>query len=261
MKIYIPTRGRPSNQETLKWFPREMQTDGSVVLVIDEDEKDKYWKYPDTPKMIVPEDCVGIGPKRKYIIENTDDPHIVMLDDDLRFYIRKSPTDWHLRYLESSEYPALFGLLEEWMKQGYAHCGVSAREGNNRVEDLSAENTRYMRVLANNLEAFPPDIEWGRTQVMEDFDIALQLLRRGKPCKVSFYYAQGQKSSNAAGGCSEWRTIDVHNAGAEKLHELHPTCVKVVEKQTKTAWNGLPRKDVIIGWKKAFKEGVENENS
>ena len=99
MKIYIPTRGRPSNQETLKWFPREMQTDGSVVLVIDEDEKDKYWKYPDTPKMIVPEDCVGIGPKRKYIIENTDDPHIVMLDDDLRFYIRKSPTDWHLRYL------------------------------------------------------------------------------------------------------------------------------------------------------------------
>ena len=261
MKIYIPTRGRPSNQETLKWFPREMQTDGSVVLVIDEDEKDKYWKYPDTPKMIVPEDCVGIGPKRKYIIENTDDPHIVMLDDDLRFYIRKSPTDWHLRYLESSEYPALFGLLGEWMKQGYAHCGVSAREGNNRVEDLSVENTRYMRVLAYNLEAFPPDIEWGRTQVMEDFDIALQLLRKGKPCKVSFYYAQGQKSSNAAGGCSEWRTIDVHNAGAEKLHELHPTCVKVVEKQTKTAWNGLPRKDVIIGWKKAFKEGVENENS
>ena len=49
----------------------------------------------------------------------------------------------------------------------------------------------------------------------------------------------------------------MHNAGAERLNELHPTCVKVVEKQTKTAWNGLPRKDVIIGWKKAYKEGIE----
>ena len=44
MKIYIPTTGRPYNQETLKWFPKEMQTDGSVILVVDEDEKDNYYK-------------------------------------------------------------------------------------------------------------------------------------------------------------------------------------------------------------------------
>ena len=256
MKIYIPTRGRPTNQETLNWFPQWMQANGDVTLVIDPDEEHLYTKYQNTPKMVVPEDCIGIGAKRKYIIENSDDPHIEMLDDDLRFYIRKSPTDWHLRYLEPDEYPAMFGLLDEWLDQGYAHVGVSAREGNNRVEDLSVENTRYMRVLAYNLNEFPDDVEWGRSRVMEDFDIALQLLRKGKACKVSFYYAQGQKSSNADGGCSEWRTIDVHNEGAERLHSLHPTCVKVVEKQTKTAWNGLPRKDVIIGWKKAYKEGV-----
>ena len=70
-----------------------MQTNGQVVLVIDPDEEDQYIRYKDTPKMVVPEDCVGIGPKRKYIVENTDDSRIVMLDDDLRFYIRKSPTN------------------------------------------------------------------------------------------------------------------------------------------------------------------------
>ncbi len=68
--IYIPTRGRPYNQETLKWFPKEMQTNGQVVLVIDSDEEEKYYNYKDTPKMVVPEDCIGIGPKRKYIVEN-----------------------------------------------------------------------------------------------------------------------------------------------------------------------------------------------
>ena len=127
MKIYIPTRGRPFDQVTLSFFPEELKK--QVVLVIDKDEEDKYKFYhDDQAKMVVPEDCIGIGPKRKYIVDNTDDPHIVMLDDDLRFYIRKSPTDWHLRYLEKEEYPAMFGLLEEWMKQGYAHCGISARE-------------------------------------------------------------------------------------------------------------------------------------
>ena len=70
-----------------------------------------------------------------------------------------------------------------------------------------------MRVLGYNLDMFD-GIELGRVQVMEDFDINLQLLRQGKPSKISYYYAQGQKSSNAAGGCSEWRTIDVHNQGA-----------------------------------------------
>ena len=258
MRIYIPTRGRTFNQETLKHFPKEMKKE--VVLVVDEDEKDLYTQH-DTPKMVVPSSIKGISPKRKYIVDNTDDPRIVMLDDDLRFYIRKSPTDWHLRYLDTEEYGALFGLLDEWMDQGYAHCGISAREGNNRVEALRVRNTRYMRVLAYDLDRFPKDIEWARTEIMEDFDIALQLLRRGKACSVSYYYAQGQKTSNASGGCSEWRTMKVQSAGAEKLATLHPTCVKVVEKVTKTAWDGELRKDVRVEWKKAFKEGLENASN
>ena len=171
------------------------------------------------------------------------------------FYIRKSDNDWHLRYLEPDEYPALFGLLDVWLDD-YAHVGVSAREGNNRVEKLAVENTRYMRVLGYNLDKFD-GVELGRVEVMEDFDINLQLLRQGKPSKVSYYYAQGQKSSNAAGGCSEWRTIDVHNAGAERLHSLHPEFVKVVEKETKTAWDGLARKDVNVQWKRAFASGAQ----
>ena len=257
MKIYIPTRGRPDNQVTIDFFSKDFINHGTVILAIDEDEEHLYGKYEHVKKLVVPSSVKGISAKRKYIVDNTQDPRIVMLDDDLRFYVRKSPTDWHLRYLKPDEYLALFGLIDEFFSQGFAHVGISAREGNNRVEGLTALNTRYMRVLGYNLDKFPDDIEWGRTEVMEDFDIALQLLRKGKPCKISYFYAQGQKSSNAPGGCSEWRTIDVHNAGADRLHELHPEFVKVMEKQTKTAWNGLPRRDVQVSWKKAYKAGVE----
>ena len=253
MKIYIPRRGRADDQVTLSFFPESLRKE--VVLVIDSDEEHLYKDKYDCQFMVIPEDIKGIAKKRQYIHKHTDDKKIVMLDDDLRFYIRKSDNDWHLRYLEPNEYPALFGLLDVWLDD-YAHVGVSAREGNNRVEKLAVENTRYMRVLGYNLDMFD-GIELGRVQVMEDFDINLQLLRQGKPSKISYYYAQGQKSSNAAGGGSEWRTIDVHNQGALTLQALHPDFVKVVEKETKTAWGGQPRKDVNVQWIRAFNSSAD----
>jgi hypothetical protein len=261
MKIYIPTRGRANDQVTLSHFPEELRKE--VTLVVNEYEADQYSKY-DCKIMACPESVVyDIATKRKYICENADDNKIVMLDDDLRFYIRKSTNDWHLRYLEPDEFPALFGLLDKWLDD-YAHCGVSAREGNNRVEHLSAETTRYMRVLAYNLDMFKgKDIELFRTKVMSDFDMNLQLLSKGLPNKVSFYYAQGHGSSNAPGGCSEWRNVEMQSKGAEILQSLHPEVVKVVERETKTAWGAgkegtVIRKDVNVQWKKALKLGAQN---
>ena len=253
MNIYIPTRGRADQQVTLSYFPEELRQE--VTLVVDHDEADQYTKY-DCKTMVCPESVHDIATKRKYIHENATTNKIVMLDDDLRFYIRKKHNDWHLRYLEGEEYPAMFGLIDKWLDD-YAHVGVSAREGNNRVEHLSVENTRYMRVLAYNLDHFD-GVEVGRVKVMEDFDINLQLLKKGLPSKVSYYYAQGQGSSNAAGGCSEWRTLDVQSEGAERLKELHPDVVSVVEKETKTAWGGAIRKDVKVQWKQAYKTGAKN---
>ena len=217
MKIFIPTRGRSTTQTTLKFFPKKLQE--KTTLVVDHDERDLYSIYPSV--WVMPEYLEsGISPKRKYIIEHSTDSKIVMLDDDIRFYIRKGYDDWHLRYLEPEEVPQMFGLLEEWLDD-YAHCGVSAREGNNRVVKLSVENTRYMRLLAYNLDMLG-GVELGRTRIMEDFDVALQLLRQGKPSKVSYYFAQGQRGSNTDGGCSEWRNLDIQAEGAERLASLHP---------------------------------------
>ena len=247
MKIYIPTRGRADSQITLKFFPDGLKE--KTILAVDHDERDLYGQYSNV--WVMPEDLPsGISPKRKYICENSDDPKIIMLDDDIRFYVRKAYNDWHLRYLEPHELPAMFGVLDQWLGE-YAHCGVSAREGNNRIEHLAVENTRYMRLLAYNLDMLD-GVELGRTRIMEDFDVNLQLLRQGKKSKVSYYYAQGQGTSNADGGCSEWRNLGVQAEGAELLGSLHPDFVRVVEKKTKEAWGGGTRKDVIVQWKKAY---------
>ena len=152
------------------------------------------------------------------------------------------------------------------MDMGYGHVGISDRNGNNRaegktIEELVGENQRYIRVLAYDLDQCNGKAEHGRVEVMEDFDIALQLLQNGVPCAVSFYYAQGQVQSNAPGGCSTYRTQEVQAEAAEQMKVLHPEFVRVVEKETKTAWGWGSRKDVVISWKQAYEASQRNEQS
>ena len=95
MKILIPTRGRATTQTTLKFFPKELQE--KTILAVDYDERTLYDNSP-ARVWVMPEELpAGISPKRKYIMENIVDSKIVMLDDDIRFYIRKGYDDWHLR--------------------------------------------------------------------------------------------------------------------------------------------------------------------
>ena len=221
MRIFIPSKSRQREQTTLSFMPDDIKA--NTTLVVDASEEEDYAKVHDN-LLIVPEEIKGISGVRQYIWDNS----------------------------EPEEYHALFGLLDEWMDQGYGHCGISAREGNNRVKDLSAENTRYIRALAYDLDICRDKVEHGRVTVMEDFDVALQLLRAGVPNKVSFFYAQGQKQSNAAGGCSTYRSPEVQAESALKMKELHEDFVRVVEKETKTAWGWGKRQDVVISWKKAY---------
>ncbi|MEQ9565324.1 MAG: hypothetical protein RLN85_05815, partial [Pseudomonadales bacterium] len=67
----------------------------------------------------------------------------------------------------------------------YAHIGISDRNGNNRELNPWRLNVRYMRVLGYQTDEYLR-CEHCRVDVIEDFDIALQLLECGFPSKV--YY-------------------------------------------------------------------------
>jgi hypothetical protein len=184
----------------------------------------------------------------------------MMLDDDIRFLVRRSPDTWQLRGTEPSEVAEMLGSVEWWLQQ-HEHVGVSAREGNNRIgtgdRTLRNDCTRTLRALAYQTEAFL-SVEHCRVEVMEDFDVNLQILRQGGSNTCLHYWAQGQKQTNAPGGCSTYRTHEVHERSAEKLAELHPGLVSLREKKNKTDAGGFgTRKEVTIQWKKAHQEGQE----
>ena len=249
LKLFIPSRGRWEKQSTLDNLPPEIRK--ITTLVVDAKELKHY--HPVAKKygvFLIPLSVNGITEVRREIIKISEGK-IVMLDDDLKFAKRISKTDWHLTPIRGKEVIPMFEWLEKSLGE-YAHASISARQGNNNEKADVAYNQRYIRILGFNTKCFE-DVKLGRVTVMEDFDIALQLINQGYSSIISYVYAQDQSASNMEGGCSTYRTPQVQADSARKLAKLHPGVVKLVEKETKTGWfKGQPRVDVTIYWKKAW---------
>lgn len=247
MKIYIPTRGRVY-QETFTSLPQELRD--RIIFVVPHGALDIAGGPPRT--LNTPPEINGIGPTRQWIIDNATDKKIAMLDDDLVFAARREDEPTKFREALPAELLILINSIDALLDD-YAHVGVSTREGGNRDTNNYAFNTRLLRVLAYRTDVLRNEgIRFDRLELMEDFDITLQLLRRGYTnCKIN-WIVHNQRSSNAPGGCSTYRTLEKQSQAARGLRELHPEFVSVVTKKTKTAWNGQERQDVIVQWKRAF---------
>lgn len=267
MLIYIPSMSRSRRQDILSGPTADMDTPdlGRTHYVVPSDEVLLYRETLDELGMesvavlACPER--GIARTRLAIGEHARErgaKTFLMMDDDIRFLVRKSEESWHLRGTDKDDMAIMMQHVEWWLNRGYAHVGVSAREGNNHVGaggmDLRNDCTRTIRFLAYRTEDFL-GVEHGRVEVMEDFDVNLQLLEQGKPNTCLHWWAQGQKMTNAPGGCSVYRSHDVHERSAHRLRELHPRHVRLRQKKNKTDAYGFgTRTEVTIMWKQCYEE-------
>ncbi len=247
MIIFIPTRGRLSQQYTrVSLFAHQLPY--RVIMVVPECEQE-HWM---DEKFVVPDEY-KFSDIRQAIVDKywEEDPYHVCIDDDLKFYIRKSASDWRLRYTELDDIIKMFKRIENYLED-YAHGALSPREGNNRVVRKYLENTRAMRFHFYDAEIIHKEgLDFRDVVCRQDFHMTLSLLELGYNNVVDFEYAQGQRGSQAKGGCERYRTLELMAAEAYKLQELHPVGVKVVQKKTKSAWGGM-RTDVTCQWKKSF---------
>ncbi len=248
MLIYIHTAGRPDKQITLKSFPASLVK--RTRLVVQDAEKDHYLKLPNV--VVLPGDIDRLSPTRQWILENAESDKFVMMDDDLTFAHRGPYTGTKLYKANTENVETMFTELE-YLLENYIHVGISAREGNNRVQSNLKENTRMMRLLGyNKPEVLKTGARFDRIDTKQDFDMTLQLLRKGHKNAVLYSFTHNQPGSNNTGGCSVYRDPEMMDRCSHELAALHPDFVKVVEKQTKTSWGGGIRTDVRIAWKKAY---------
>jgi hypothetical protein len=259
VEIWIPSRGRPSEVEgVIRQIPKNLHQRTTICVSDNDPRANEYFERWAGDITVVQLNANGIADKRLRMVQACKAPFIFMIDDDVRFYKRKSAEDWHLIPMDHDDFTMMFvGVQVALASNEYVAVGISPREGNNHMKAPREENTRLMRAVAYARDEYLA-CEHHRVQVMEDFDIQLQLLRRGlKTCSFTLY-AQDQRGTNVAGGCSNWRTHEVHEQSAKKLAELHMGFVKTVEKKNKTGGAFGTRTEVMIGWKRAYKWGVEH---
>lgn len=253
MDLFIPTAGRWDQQPTLIAL---RESGFSPILVVQDDQQDLYARW-DSQMISLPPWIKTIAPTRQWILDRLASEKFCMLDDDLVFYRRRTDDPTKLTDALPDDLERAFDQMDKALSDSHPHVGFAAREGANRNTHTLVENTRIMRVLGYNRDVLHDEgIRFDRMQVMEDFDVALQLLEKGYPNLVLNAYAHNQAGSGRAGGCAAFRTPSMQAVNANELARLHPGVVRVVQKTTKSAWGGGTRTDVNIQWKKAYENGT-----
>lgn len=262
MEIFLTTRGRADKQLTLDQVNLK---DVKIILAVDSDEREQYSKYKKkgVEIMLVPAGS-NLSQKRQFIVENATQRDICLIDDDLRFRVRKQKGELSMRKAEKEDVSKMFALLEKWLKNGNPVVGISPAEMNRWVEKEIDFNTRMLCVMGFNREVLIKNkIRFDAIDLMSDYHVILSLLESGYSNRVSFKYAYQHNICNAPGGCSFYRTPELMKTCAYKLRGMHPESVEVVKKKTAKPWNGFEvnvRFDAKIFWKKAFTIGQAKLN-
>jgi hypothetical protein len=214
---------------------------------------------------------------RQWIVDELarQDEPVIMLDDDLAFFVRKDPSAHNLRPAGEDVvtiFERLFCLVaggapeghgEPEIPQSVVHAGLSPRQGNN----WAFPSTILINERMNAVHCVWPEalrhygIRYDDVDMMEDYHVTLSLLEQGEKSAAIVDAAWDQcKGSGAPGGFSHYRNAETQGAAAEKLASLHPLTVKVVEKEPKTGSGGFAgkRKDVRVQWKQAYLRGTKN---
>jgi hypothetical protein len=251
MQIAIPSRGRAHLHRTFFNLPPKWQRQTSIV--VPRNEVDSYVASGVPPLRVWGIDISGISHVRQTIVDHAVDK-VLMLDDDLDFFVRRTDDRTKLLKATPVDIDNMLKACDVALNK-YTHIGIATREGANRNVTPIIESVRLLRALGYRADTLRQlQIRFDRVPVMEDFDVALQLLRLGHPSACINSWAQDQPGSNTEGGCSLYRTSKVQAEGARKLKKLHPEFVTVVEKKPLKSggWDGQPRTDVRIAWKKAL---------
>lgn len=269
MKIYIPSLKRSGDilNGTIKWIPDVWLPD--TVFIVHNSEAEDYrralnWQI-NHGLTVHGLDVQGIDKVRFMIgiLANNFSPDgkFLMLDDDLNFAVRERDDSPKLRVATEADVGEMLRTID-YLLDEYAHVSISMRQGNNNgpvgPSPATHECGRGIRAMAFRVMEFL-SVEHGRVPVMEDFDVTLQLLRKGYKNAVLYHWAQDQKQTNARGGCSTYRSHEVQTASAERLVELHPGYAKLRVKENKGGGEFGKRTEVTVFWKEAWKSSQRTE--
>lgn len=256
MKIFIPTRGRPERQPTAAALA-EADIPGRLVCTKHDDQLERYQElYKASHVLVAP--TKTLTEKRQWILQNTGpNDKIIMLDDDLTFFIRKRDGQFR-KATRPQDLVKLFQWFEEALET-HAHVGLCDKfMSQNRPRGV-AHRGRYNQVMGYNKALIRKrlkqlgriDFPKFRLDLNQEHDFHLQLLALGLPPAISCEFSKDARYY-ADGGCSAYRTPKLEREVFNRLQQLWPEYVRL--RETKHAIGGVA---ATFNWRKATEEGIE----
>jgi hypothetical protein len=227
MIIAIPSKGRAGRTKTLSVLP-------NATLFVPALEAESYRLTGAKNVIGVPDDIRGITKTRNWILKNTDDPHIVMIDDDVKAqgFFKLHEVKAKQRKLNESEWIGEFKKLFEITENlNYRIWGVSTDGALRSVYPYkpflwrSYITASCMGIINDGKTYFDESFP-----VKEDYELNLRCIREDGGIVAARYLYWSNSHWHDEGGCNDYRTQKLESDCIKKLEVMYPGMIKVTKR-------------------------------
>jgi hypothetical protein len=227
MIIAVPSKGRAGNVRTLKLLP-------NATLFVPALEADSYRVGGAANVVAVPDTVRGITRTRNWILDNVDDRHVVMIDDDLKIagYMKLYEHNAKQKKLTGDQWMAEFAKLFEITEQlRYRIWGVSTDGALRSVYTYRPFLWRsYVTASCMGI------INDGRTRfdesfpVKEDYELNLRCIKEDGGIVAARYLYWTNHHWSTDGGCKDYRTVRMERECIARLKRMYPGMITVTKR-------------------------------
>jgi hypothetical protein len=232
MLIAVPSKGRAGLSTTDKIFK-----DYCTFFIPDSE----YHQYKGLVKNIIciPKEIKGITKTRNWILNNSIDKRVVMLDDDIKKlgYVKRFERNVkHINLKDClfwvDEFVKYFELTEQ---MNYKIWGVTTDDSTKSA--YSYKPIMFKTYALGSIMGIINDKEYlfnEDYQVKEDYELCLRHIKeKGGILGIKYLY-WSNKHYKDDGGCKDYRTVEIERNCIKKLIKTYPNMIsKVKRKGTK----------------------------
>lgn len=226
MLFAVPSKGRAGSTKTQSVLKH-------CVFYVPENEVEIYNKaMPENAVIGVPLSVRGITKTRNWILKNTDDPRVIMVDDDLKSHgwVRLLPESAKSEKLSEDEWTKICERLFDCAEDlGWKIWGVATQAATRSVYPYKPILSRsyitasFMGIVNDGSYLFDESFP-----VKEDYEIGLRHVREfGGVIAARFCYWENSHWSDD-GGCKDYRTGKMEAECIEKLIKMYPGMIRKV---------------------------------
>lgn len=226
MIIAIPSKGRPTEVKSTKILP-------SAVLYVPESEVPDYRKANGATAVVgVPSSVRGITATRNWILKNSGDRWIVMVDDDVKVQgwvkLHAHKTE-HRKLDEAAWLREMVKLFEVTEQMKFRVWGVATQSAPRSVYPWkpilfrSYVTASFMGIVNDGRTLFDE-----RFTVKEDYELNLRCIKQDGGIIAARYLYWENSHWKDPGGCASYRTQLIELRCIKLLTRLYPGMIRQI---------------------------------